>query len=91
MFKLEEIKTVEVGTTAQTVKVNGLGCLVQNLSSEANVYLKEKREDGTAATEENGWCIAAGKELRFPMTVRELSLIADADETDVRILILDEE
>ena len=91
MYRLEEIRSIEAGTDAVTVKVNGLGCLVQNNSDSASVYLKEMREDGEEVTADNGWCLPAGGELRFPMTVRELSICASADETDVRILILDEE
>ena len=91
MYRLEEIRSIEAGTDAVTVKVNGLGCLVQNNSDSASVYLKEMREDGEEVTADNGWRLPAGGELRFPMTVRELSICASADETDVRILILDEE
>lgn len=89
MYKLEKIIAKTVSTEAETVKLNGMPCLVQNLSEEATVYIKEKRDDGTDATADNGWAIPAGGATAVPMTVRELSVIASEEDTDVRVLVLD--
>lgn len=90
MIKIEKVVALSVGTTAVDCSVHGMTCLVQNLSDSACVYLKEKRSDGVDVTASNGWCIPAGGELPFPMAALDLSLIADDDDTDVRVLILDE-
>ena len=90
MIKIEKVIALSVGTEECECAVHGMTCLVQNLSETANVYLKEKRGDGVGVTDANGWCIPAGKELPFPMAALDLSLIADDDDTDVRVLVLDE-
>ena len=87
--KIVKIEKLTLGTSAQSVKVNGLGCMVQNLSDSASVYFKEKREDGKAATASNGWCLGPGKATEFPLVALELSLISSASSTDVRVMILD--
>ena len=87
--KIEKIVKLTLGTTAQTVPVNGLCCLVQNLSDSAGVYFKEKRIDGAAATASNGWRLGPGEATAIPLTALELSLVASAASTDVRVMILD--
>lgn len=89
MLRIDKVVTLTLGTSAQTVKVNGLACLIQNLSDSATVYFKEKSEDGKAATSSNGFAIAAGKTLELPLVARELSVVSSAASTDVRVLILD--
>lgn len=89
MCKIEKIEALTVGTSAQTVKVNGLACMVQNLSDSASVYIKEKRDDGKAATTSNGWCLGPGKSTEIPLVAMELSVIASATSTSVRVMILD--
>ena len=90
MKKIDSIVALQVGMAAQTVRINGLTCLVQNNSDSAAVYFKEKRDDGVDVTAENGYRLAPGGETRIPLTAMELSLAADAADTDVRVLILDE-
>ncbi len=90
MCKIDTIQAITLGTTAQTVKVNGLACLVQNNSESATVYIKEKRDDGKNATSSNGWAIGPGKETPLPLVALELSMVASAASTDVRVLVLDE-
>ena len=89
MYKIEKIVALSVGTSASTVKVNGLACLVQNNSDSASVYIKEKRDDGKAATTSNGWKLGPGKATEIPMVAMELSVVASAASTDVRVLVLD--
>ncbi len=89
MFKIDKIVKLTVGTTAVSVAVRGLACLIQNNSESATVYFKEKSEDGKAATSANGFALAAGKTLEVPLTAMELSVVAGAASTDVRVLILD--
>jgi len=88
-YKIEKVVKVTAGTTAQTVEVHGLACLIQNLSETATVYFKERREDGKAATSANGYAIGPGKETQIPIVASELSVVASASSTDVRVLILD--
>ena len=91
MFKIDKIVKLTVGTTAVSVAVRGLACLVQNNSESAVVYVKEKRGDGAAVSSANGWAVGPGSETRLPLVAMELSLVASAANTDVRVLVLDEE
>ncbi len=90
MKKIENVLVRRIGTTAQTLPVHGLSCLLQNNSESAAVYFKEKRADGKAATAENGYRLGPGAETAVPLTAMELSVVADAADTDVRVLLLDE-
>lgn len=90
MVKIEKVKALTVGTTAQTVAVNGLAFLMENLSDSATVYFKEKRADGKAATSSNGYALPAGKSTEFPMVAMDLSVVASVASTDVRVLIMEE-
>ena len=90
-YKIEKVLCLSLGTSAQSVKVAGLCCLVQNNSDSATVYCKEKSDDGVAATASNGYALGPGKETAVPFAARELSLVAGAASTDVRVLILDTE
>lgn len=91
MKRIDKITVLSLGTTAKTVRISGLACTVQNNSESASVYLKEKRYDGEDVTSDTGWVLAPGGELPFPLTAMELSLVASAADTDVRIMILDED
>jgi hypothetical protein len=87
--KIEKIVKLTLGTSAQCVRVNGLACLIQNNSDSAIVYFKEERDDGKKATSSNGFALGPGKTTEIPLVARELSLVATAASTDVRVLILD--
>ena len=89
MCKIEKIEALTVGTSAQTVSLGGLACMVQNLTEGATVYIKEKRHDNVAASATNGWAIAAGKSTEIPLVALDLSIISDTASTDVRVMILD--
>ena len=89
MKKIESVKVLQAGTAAQTVYVNGLTCLVQN-NSEGAVYFKEKRDDGVDASAQNGYRLAPGGETAIPLTAMELSVAAEGENADVRVLLLDE-
>ena len=91
MWKMDNVQVLTLGTTPQTVMVRGLACLVQNNSESATVYIREKRDDGKAASSSNGWAVGPGKETRIPLVAMELSLVSSASSTDVRVLVLDEE
>lgn len=90
MYKIEKVVKVTAGTTASTVEVHGLACMIQNLSESATVYFKEKRDDGKAATSSNGYALGPGKETQIPLVAMDLSIVASAASTDVRVLILEE-
>ena len=75
MKKIDSVCVLTLGTSAQTVRVSGLACMVQNNSESASVYMKERRADGEDVTADNGW---------------RLALVASAAGTDVRVLLLDE-
>ena len=90
MKKFDTVCALTLGTEAQTVRVSGLACLVQNNSESASVYMKERRADGTDVTAGNGWRLGPGESTMVPFTALDLSLIASAAGTDVRVLLLDE-
>lgn len=90
MKKIESVRVLSVGTAAVTEPVRGLAFLAQNNSDSASVYFKEKRADGVSATADNGFVLGPGAMLSVPVTAEELSLVATAAGTDVRLLILDE-
>ena len=90
MCRIEKVVKLTAGTTAQTVAVHGLACLVQNNSDTATVYFKEKRDDGKAATTSNGYALGPGKQTEIPMVAMDLSIVSDTASTDVRVLILEE-
>lgn len=90
MKKIDSIRVLTLGTNAETVRVSGLACLVQNNSESASVYLKECRGDDTPASPANGWRLAPGERTAVPFTALDLSLVASAEGTDVRVLLLDE-
>lgn len=89
MLKIVKTQKITLGTSAQSVKVNGLAFLLQNLSDSATVYFKEKAEDGVNATASNGFALTAGKTMEQPLVAMELSIVSSAASTDVRVLILD--
>lgn len=89
MNKIEKITALTVGTEAQSVRVNGLPCLVQN-NGAADIFFKELRDDGVDVTAESGWRLGPGETTVCPMVARELSVIAGAEGVDVRLMILDE-
>ena len=84
MKKIDSVCVLTLGTSAQTVRVSGLACMVQNNSESASVYMKERRADGEDVTADNGW------RTPVPFTALDLSLVASAAGTDVRVLLLDE-
>lgn len=90
MKKLDSVRTLTLGTEAVTVRVSGLTCLVQNNSETASVYFKERRADGEDVSASNGWRLAPGESTAVPFAALDLSLIASAAGTDVRVLLLDE-
>lgn len=55
MKKIDSVCVLTLGTSAQTVRVSGLACMVQNNSESASVYMKERRADGEDVTADNGW------------------------------------
>lgn len=88
-MKIERVEVLTVGTSAQTVGVHGLGCLIENNSESATVYFKEKRDDGKDASASNGFALGPGKMTPVPLVALELSVAASAADTDVRVLLLD--
>ena len=90
MKRIESVAALQVGTTARTVNVRGLAFLMENNSQAESVYFKEMRDDGMAVTADNGYKLGPGQSLVWPLTARDLSVIATGADTDVRLLILDE-
>ena len=89
MLKIVKTQKITLGTSAQSVKVNGLAFLIQNLSDSATVYFKEKSDDNVAVTTSNGFAVKAGNTLEHPLVAHELSIISSAASTDVRVMVLD--
>ena len=90
MKKIERVIALTAGTTAATVDIRGMAFLMENNSDSASVYFKEKRDDGADAAADNGWRLPPATAMPFPLTAMDLSVIASAADTDVRLLILDE-
>jgi len=90
MYKIEKVVKLTVGTTASTVGVHGLACLIENNSDSASIYFKDKRDDGKAATSSNGFLLGPGKMTPVPLVAMDLSIVASDAGTDVRVLILEE-
>ena len=90
-YRIESVVALTAGTTAQTLPVRGLACLIHNNSDTASVYFKERRDDGEDVSALNGWVLGPGETSPLPLAVRDLSLAADAADTDVRILLLERE
>lgn len=90
MFKLLRVEKLTAGTTATSVMVSGHAFLIANNSADASVYFKEKAADNVACTSSNGFLVPAGKTTDEPMIAEELSVVASAASTDVRVLILDQ-
>ncbi len=90
MKQIEKVLCLTVGTTAQTVEIGGLAFLMENLSDSAGVYFKERRDDGEAAASGTGYCLGPGESLPLALTAVELSVVASAADTDVRLLLLSE-
>ena len=88
-MKIERVAVLTVGTTAQTVAVHGLGCLIENNSDSATVYFKDMRDDGKKATSSNGFALGPGKMTPVPLVAMDLSVVASDAGTDVRVLVLD--
>ena len=74
MKKIDSVCVLTLGTSAQTVRVSGLACMVQNNSESASVYMKERRADGEDVTADNGWRLAPGERTPVPFTALDLSL-----------------
>lgn len=89
MYKIEEVLTLTVGTTAVEQEIRYQGFLIENLSESATVYFRDKEADGADCTAGNGFALAPGARTEVVLTARTLSLIASAASTDVRLLIVD--
>ena len=90
MKQIESVLCLTVGTTAQTADIGGLAFLMENLSESAGVYFKERRDDRIDVTSANGFYLGPGERLSVPLTAVELSVVASATGTDVRLLLLSE-
>ena len=88
-YKIETVRALSVGTTAQDVNVNYRGFLMQNLSDTATVYFREKDADGKDCTAQNGFALPPGAVQERVYTAHTLSLVASAAGADVRILLVD--
>ncbi len=89
IYKIEEILTISVGTTAQEQEIRYQGFLLENNSASANVYFRDMEADGEDCTEANGFVLRPGERIDTVLTARTLSLLADDDNTDVRLMIVD--
>ena len=88
-YRIESVKVLSLGTTESEVELGCSAFLIENGSSEAVVYLKEKDYDGVAVTENNGFAVAPGTLLPVVLCGHCLSLVASDADTDVRLLLLE--
>ena len=87
-YRIDGVKTLTVGTTAQDVDVRCQSFLIENISESAVIYFKEKDNDSVACTASNGFALAAGGILDTPLCAGTLSVIASDEGADVRLLFL---
>ena len=89
IYKIEEVRALTVGTTAQEQEIRYQGFLLQNNSASESVCFRDKEADGEDCTAENGFVLGPGERTQTVLTARTLSLLATAADTDVRLLIVD--
>ena len=87
-YRIESVKVLSLGTTETEVELGSAAFLLENCSEEATVYFKEKDYDGVAAASDKGFALAPGM-MPVVLCAHCLSLVASADETDVRLLVLE--
>ena len=87
-YRIEEVRALSVGTTAQEVDVRCQSFLIENNSDAATVYFREKDVDGADCTSANGFALSPGERIDAALCAGTLSLIASDDDTDVRLLIV---
>ena len=87
-YRIDEVKVLSVGTTAQDIDVRCQSFLIENNSASESVYFKEKDCDGKDCTSANGFVLGPGERMELPLCAGTLSLIASEDDTDVRLLIV---
>lgn len=87
IFRITGTQKISVTATAQDVEIGYRYFLVENLGESA-IYLKEKDEDGVAATAANGFAVPPGTVLPHVLTARTLSVIGSAGG-DARLLFVD--
>ena len=88
IYKIEKVKKLSVGTAAVEEELCCQAFLIENNSTSATVYFRDKDADGIDCTAENGYALLPGERLDLPLCARELSLVASA-QADVRLLILE--
>ncbi len=87
-YIIDSVKKLSVGTSAVTEAAACRHFMIQNNSADATVYFKEK--NGADATASNAFALGPGKTFEHVLNANELSLIASAASTDVRILYVSE-
>lgn len=88
-YIIDSVKVLKVGATAVTEKAACRSFIIQN-NGEAAIYFREKTVDGAAASAGNGFVLLPGETARQVLSANELSIIAAAANTDVRILYVTE-
>ena len=83
-------RCVKVGTKAVSVELGYRGFMIKNASENA-VYFREKDTDGKAVTAETGMRLDAGETFPAVLCAKTLSLIADGEDSDVRLLLVEAE
>ena len=88
-YKIEDVKVLSVGTEAQDAELCYQGVILENNSSTATVYFREKEADGAYCSAANGFALGPGERMEQILTARCLSLVASGESTDVRMLLVD--
>lgn len=86
MLLIESTKKINAGTKAVTVEGHCRKFLMVNTSTTATVYFKESADDGKVVTADNGFALLPGQLLHVPLAARKLSVMANEDGVDVRLL-----
>lgn len=85
------IKTIKIdaGLEAIQLPINCSSFLIQNLSADKKVYFKEYANNGISATANNSFSIAPGETFDKVLTCEILSLVAEADNVDIRLCFVE--
>jgi len=88
-YRIDSIEKVSVTTTAKDIDINYRNFIIQNLTADAVVYIKEKADDDVTVTADNGFAIKTGNFDKL-LRAKKLSIKGTAS-ADVRILYITEE
>ena len=88
-FRLQNVLTGNVGTTAKDISLGYRAFLLRNTHATNSLHFREKTVDNTAVTSSNGFTLAAGECTPIVLRADKLSVLGSAASTTYQILLLD--